>query len=221
MMGMFITSLRKMARGPLGLDDLVEWPDDAIDEILNRSFWEIQNKFPFKEQEVTVKFPTVVGQASYEIVKPYDSLLGVSIEALVTAQHTPLGKIDPWLYEQEYRNQTDFQGDPQYYTHENCFIRLLPTPDTAYNIVMKRRINLTDLSNSNAISTIPQVWHEIIGYGAQWRLYQDIAGDIARATATRNLQASLINTTVPIEIKEKAVNTQYASMQPHRPEYRV
>jgi hypothetical protein len=220
--------MRRKVRLCCGLDETdPDWSDDVLDsDYLNPSFWEIQNKFNFKEQEQTVKFYTLAGQAAYEIPKPFNSLISLSVQNPSTNEHMTLQKIDVDLYERQLDDDTWEQGLPEYYTHENCFVRLLRVPDigngtsTGYLMILKRRIALTDLSNTNQQTSIPDAWHEPIVLGAQFRVFGDL-GDPVRMTAYSNIQARLLNTMVPVDIKEKQVNTERAAVQPYRPEYKV
>lgn len=217
-MGLDIAALRKMVRKPIGIeDDDTDLLDDEIDLYLNRSFWEIQDKFPFREKERTVTFETVIGTRNYDMPKPFDALLSLSIEAPTSQRHAKLERIEPDVYEGWYINKENERGAPTHYTREDCFARLWPTPDAEYTMVLKRLITLTDISASNTTPGIPRVWHEIIGMGGSWRAFIDF-GDIARANAIKQHQIALINTTVPTQAKEER-DSREAGLEVLRREY--
>lgn len=197
-----IVRMRVLVRRPTGvtLDDS-DWQDSDIDEKLNFSFWEIQDKFPFREKERTGTFQTVIGTRDYQMPSPFECLTGLSIVDLTSFQHTPIDKWEQDTYEQNYVEGTQNYGKPTRYVREQCFARLWPTPDQVYTINIRRNIILTDLSGSNPTLSIPQVWTEIIIQGAIWRVFFDL-GDFARANAVKQNQVTLINTITPTEQKE-------------------
>lgn len=226
-MALDLTALRRMVWKPIGMesdDTPGQLTRDEIDLYLNRAFWEVQDKFPFREKEITVFFDTVAGVRSYDIPEPVEALRGVYIEELESKVHRPLHQITTNTYEgaepndPHYTNDEEEWGFPEKYVRENCFIRLWPTPDKAYVIILKRLKILADLSNNNATPAIPQVWHEIIGMGGLWRCYYDF-GDFTRAEYIKNTQRQLISDIEPVESKEKQANTTMSALQVIRNEY--
>lgn len=201
-MTLSLVRMRQLVRKPVGMDtDDPDLTDADIDEYLNRSFWEIQDKFPFREKEKTGTFVTQVGIRNYEMPKPFDSLISLAIVDATTTQHHPLTYASPREYELIYNESDNSEGKPRKYVREDCFARLWPTPDQAYTVVIRRRVILADISESNDTFSIPQVWYEIIVYGAVWRIFIDL-GDFQRASAMKAHQVSLVNTIQPTEIKE-------------------
>ena len=196
-----ITSLRTELRDHLGVDDN-DMPDDEADLILNRAYWELLDKFPFREKETSGVFQTVIGTNLYGMPSPFDALRQLSIEDLNTLKHTPLKRMTIYEYEQLFNAQTTTQAKPWGYVREGCAARLFPTPDNIYNITIKYWTVLADLSDSNTTPPIPQVWHEIILYGGLWRAYMKL-GDFARCNQTKAHQATLIDTVAPVEAKEE------------------
>lgn len=219
-MSLDIVKLRKGVRKPTGMEegdtDLI---DDEIDDYLNRSFWEIQDKFPFREKEKTIRFATVIGTRSYDMPKPYDALVSLSLMDPYSSEFGKLARMSTDEYESVYIEKDYERGAPTHYTRENCFVRLFPTPDKEYTISMKRLITLEDLSNIKTTLDIPRVWHEIVMYGAVWRLFLDF-GDISRSNHFKAHQVSLINSTIPTESKEEE-DSREAGVIAYRPEYRV
>lgn len=221
-MGLNLADLRLSIYRPLGLVDstntliVSQLPLIQADLYLNRAFWEIQNKFPFREKEIISEFDTVDDVRNYNVTFPTEAIIHLSIEDDRydgnNNPHAPLERITRDVYEQSYRNDTDENGFPTKYVLEGCVIRLYPTPDGIYKIIMKRLVTLTDLSLTNATPGIPQVWHEIIGYGALWRAFID-RNDYARANNIKMLQAELINTIIPREALEDQSNAQLARVE--------
>lgn len=196
--------MRKMVRKPIGMDeDDPDMTNDDVDDLLNRAFWEIQDKFPFREKERTGTFVTQAGIRNYEMPKPFEAIKHLSITDLVSGEHTPLDPTTDDWYELNYTDGVNAWGKPEKYLREDCFARLWPTPDKAYTLTLRRLIVLTDLSDTKQTTDIPQVWDEIIGYGGCWRAFIDL-GDFARANQVKAHQVTLLNTVTPTEVKEKA-----------------
>lgn len=213
-MGLDIAYMRGMVRTPLGISSVNQLSDPAIDVYLNRAYWEYQNKFPFREKEVISTFQTTIGQNAYDVSFPTEAVKHVSITELTSGQgkHFPLVQITRDVYEQQYEDSQDQWAIPCEYVREGCIIRLFPTPDQVYTITIERLLALTDLSSVNNLPVIPQVWHEIIGYGGLWRAYVDF-GDLTRADYIKRVQAELVNTVIPTEVNESQSNSQLAGVR--------
>lgn len=188
---------------------------DEIDLYLNRAFWEIQNKFPFREKEVVSTFETTAGARNYDVGFPTEAVKHIAIkenENSDVGRHTPLVQITRDMYEQKYESTEDQWGIPDSYVREGCIVRLFPTPDEAYTITIERLVALVDLSNNKTVSGLPQVWDEIIVFGGLWRACVDL-GDLGRASWFKSLQAEQINTIIPTEVNEEQSNSQLAHVE--------
>jgi len=183
---------------------------------LNISYWELIDKFPFREKEVRVTFPTVAGIRSYSAPTPFEALRHLAILNPASELHVPLDQMAEDRYEQEYDETSDKRTFPTHYVREGCQMLLFPTPDAAYTITMRYWTTLADLSNTQN-PNIPQSWHELILLGALWREFIDI-GDHQRAASAVKLQERLINTQVPTEAKEE-VNNPRAGLEVILPSY--
>lgn len=200
-MGLSLSDLRTELRDHCGVDS-DDIDDPTCNQILNRAYWEILNKYPFREAEFTAFFPTVAGQALYSTPTDLMAVRLISIEDPASFQHTPLNRTTQFDYEQTWQNQPSAQAKPTNYLREDGSIRLLPTPDQVYNMTLKFYKILSDMSDSNS-PAIPQEWHEIILFGGVWRLYARLA-DYQRSAFAKQHQAALIDSTVPVESKEEA-----------------
>lgn len=196
-----IAQMRSDLQDHTGMDE-IDLPDEKADLYLNRSYWEILDKFHFREKEVTVTFPTVDGTRLYNVPSPFEALRQLSVTDPDTNEHIPLKRMTTQDYESRYDEDSDARAIPTHYVREGCAVRLWPTPDDAYELTMKYWTTLEDLSNSNATPPIPQSWHEIIMFGGVWRAFLGIR-DFVSANATKAHQVSLINSSVPVEAKEE------------------
>lgn len=196
-----IVQMRTDLRDHTGTDE-VDMPDERADLLLNRSYWKILDDYHFREKEVTVTWDTVPGTRLYNMPSPFEALRKLSIKDPATGEHKVLQRTTIDVYERTYDADADAQGMPQAYVREGCAVRLLPTPDAAYEITQKYWTVLSDLSETNATPPIPQTWHEIIMFGGVWRAFLSF-GDYVRGNAAMSTQATLINSSVPVEAKEE------------------
>jgi len=210
-----LADLRLGVTRPLGVNvGGTQMPSDQVDLYLNRSFWEIQNKYPLREKQAISTFDTIAGIRNYDMSFPTEAVDHVSITENTSGAgiHTPLEQITRDMYEQQYHDTEDQQGLPIEYLREGCIIRLFPTPDAIYTITIRRLVALSDLSYIKTSSGIPQVWDEIIMMGGLWRACVDL-GDVARANFFKSLQSEMINTIIPTESQEAQSNSQYAHVE--------
>lgn len=205
-----IVDMRTFVREGTG-EDATDLPDTKLDVYLNKSFWEILDKLPFKVKEKTVTFQTVVGSALYSVPASFEAIRHLSIENLYSFAHSDVDQMDPKVYEASYENRADAYGIPTNYVRENNFIRLFPTPDNIYTLTLKYNAELADLSDTNQYPTVPRVWYEIIELGGLWRRFVAL-NDYARVSAVKALQRDLLSTTVPVQAKEKQDN-RHAGLQ--------
>lgn len=215
-----LANMRHRCWKALGFED--EDPDLPVADIdiaLNESYWEIQDKFPFREKEKTVRFDVIAGTRSYDMPEPYEALQSLAIKDANTGQFTNLERMSTDEYENRYDEDDSAQGPPTHYTRENCFVRLWPTPDQVYTLSMKRLITLEDLSTLANVPEIPRAWWEIIRFGGIWRLFIDY-GDFSRANQIKSHQVSLINSMVPVASKEER-DSRWAGVEVHKPEYNL
>lgn len=190
------SSVRKATGIPAGDPDLT---DIEIDLYLNRSFWEVMDKFPFREKERTGAFETEAGIRNYEIPQPVEAVRNFAIVDPLSLQHVPLDLMDARETERLYDESEDQWAIPQKYILENCYVRFWPTPDQVYTIEMRKWTILDDIGASGI--PIPQVWNDIILYGANQRAFIDL-GDYGRATFFKTERSELINSLVPRPQKE-------------------
>lgn len=191
-------------RSHLGGLDTTDLPDADATLLLNRAYWEVIDKFPFREKEVSQTFPTVMGVRFMGIPVPFEALRQLSIEDPNTFQHVVLNRMTPYDYENTFVNNPDMSqfGMPTNYVREDAGIRLWPTPDQVYSITIKYWTVLSDLVSGSSDPEPPQSWDEIILYGAVWRGFLKF-GDFDRAAQMRNHVNALIASAVPTEAKEE------------------
>ena len=200
-MGISTSSLITELREHLGNLSVSELSDADALLHLNRSWWEILNKFPFREKELTATFSTVVGTRNYALPVPFDALRQLSIQDPDSGELTVLKRDTIFSHEEERDVDSDSQGKPERYVREDSMFRLKPTPDQEYTIIIKYWTVLDDL-DTDENPAIPQEWHEIILFGAVWRGFLRLR-DFSASNQYKIQQVALINSTVPVEAKEE------------------
>lgn len=216
-MGLSVAQLIAKLRKATGQDE-----DDLTDADatlqLNIAYWELLDKFPFREKETRTTFVTQAGVRAYNAPSPFEALKHLAIKDLDSDsdQHTPIDQMGHDVYEQKYNESSDNQGQPTHYVREACQILLYPTPDDVYTLTMRYWTTLDDLSSSQS-PQIPQSWHELIYFGALWREFMDI-GDHQRMASTLRIWDKMVNTAVPVEAKEE-INNPRAGIEVILPSY--
>ena len=199
-------------------EDEGDIPDNDALVLLNRSYTEIQDKYPFREKEVTATFPTVEAQRLYGVPAPFEALRQISILNPDTDIHEVLEKMSILDYENNYSEVSTDEAMPTGYVREGCNIRLYPTPDDIYTLTLKYWSPLTDLSLVQSPS-VPAVWHEIILFGAVYRGFFR-RSDYVRGNQAKMQQKTMIDSIIPIEAKEE-IDTPMAALNAMRPTYDV
>ncbi len=208
-----LANMRLSVRKAVGiLEGDSDLTNEDIDLYLNKSYWEIMDKFPFREKQRTGQFETVIGTLLYEIPKPVENVTGFAVVSDSTFQHIPLDQMDARETEFLYNQQTSNRGLPRKYLLENCYVRFWPTPDKVYTIVIRKNTILADIQASGI--AIPQVWCEIVEAGGKARCLADL-GDIPKSSFWYKQQAKWIASTTPREEKEQGVDYQHAGVFIH------
>lgn len=212
-----LTELENSLRNILGVPVThPKFSTTALDLYLNRSLWDIMDKVEFREREASGTFPTIASTRYYDLPVSFDYLQHLSIVDEV-GQHIQLIKMTPEEYEDNYNESSSYETFPTHYVREGCGVKLYPTPDQAYTVVIKFTVNLADLSVTNTNPGIPQVWHEIILFGAAWRAFLEL-GDFPRYQQYMALTTAKMAEIKPVEHKEEEDN-RFAGVQAMRPTY--
>lgn len=216
-MSLELQDLRDLLRSHLGNLDEQDMPDSEADSLLNRSWWEVADKFKFKEKEGKDSFPTVESTAEYDLSSTTSDLFGLTRVAAedTYGKHFLLNRIDESKYESEYDEDSSQEGFPTHYFRRDVTLTLHPTPDAAYTIYIYYQKTLADLSSGGP--DVPRSWHEVILLGAVWRGYLAMK-DFAAVNAVRNTYTGLLNSIVPVESVE-ATDTRHIRVEPMIPDY--
>lgn len=196
-----LQNMRDELRRSLGVD-LTDMPDPQADELLNRSLWELTEKFPFREKEFSVTFDTVPAINKYTMPSNFESLLDICILTPNVNEYRVLTRATRVTYDNTQNVTVDAQDVPTEYVRDNDAIILFPVPDAIYTIRMRYLKSISDLTDLNSTLGLPRNWHEMVLLGGIWRGFITL-GDYERAQASKAHQVSLLQSTVPIEAKEE------------------
>lgn len=196
-----LPTLRNELRVHTGQDDS-DLPDDDADLLLNRTYWEIQEKFHLREVESSSTFNTVVGTRQYDLPPSFESLRISAIKDPDSELHSQLIRISIKDYENIYSEDTEQQGMPQKYFRGNANIILWPTPDEIYTIILHYRQQLSDLSDDNINPQLPRSWQEMLLMGAVYRAFIR-NNDYNKGNNAKAHYIQLIQSAVPVESKEE------------------
>lgn len=180
--------------------DIEEMPPEECDVYLNRSYWDLLDKYPFREKENWMEIEFSSGHRLYNVPSPYEAIRNIFVINPNTKQRTPLERKTIRVYEEDYNE--DEVGEPIGYLREGSKIKLVPNPDTDYSGLIHYWAILSDLSDDNPNMPIPRVWRECVLFGAEWRAWHTAGNDARRAIAHK-LQENLLNGIVPVESKEE------------------
>ena len=173
---------------------------------LNRAYWDLLDKFPFREKELTTEFDTVAGTRGYSVPASFEGLRQLSIYNEDNQKWGVLHRNS--LYESEQNRPADDtdadQSIPTSYFRESDQIHLLPVPDDVYTIKVSYWTTLDDLTDSAAVyPDMPRNWHEIVYYGGVYRACLILRDFKGAANYKNQLRDCLIEAT-PVEAKEES-----------------
>lgn len=209
-MGLSSSQLITDLRNSTGLDS-TDLPDASALRFLNRSWWEVCSKFKFREKETQTTLTTVAGTRDVNV--PAD-MFATRIAVIINdeLEHIQLDQIDEQTYENLYDSDSENENIPTMYFRYGSIIRLYPTPDDAYSLVVYYWKNLTDLAVLNDPS-IPQSWHEIVLFGAIWRAKAEL-GDLDSKASFQMDQQRLIESATPVQTIETYDSNMFHAQYP-------
>jgi len=196
-----LITLRSELRLHTGQDEL-DLPDPDADLLLNRTYWEIQEKFHLRQTEASTTFPTVASQREYDLPPSFESLRISAIRDNETFKDNLLDRMSIKQYENTYIADTESEGKPKKYYRSNDTIVFWPTPDQVYTVVLHYLQQLDDLTDANLDPQLPRSWQEMLLQGAVYRgFYRN--NDYKKGDSAKAAYIQLIQSAIPVESKEE------------------
>jgi hypothetical protein len=194
------TDLRIKLRLHTGESDS-DLSDNDADMLLNQAYWELLDKFPFREKEREATSTLTTGVREHVGPTPFEYIMQISIADPSDNKRYVLDRMTVREYDELFDSDTDNYGRPEKYFRRNDGYVVWPTPDKTYNVFIHHKATLANLGTAQN-PEIPRSWHEIILFGAVWRRLTEL-GDHIRARELLNLQRTLVNSLPPTESKEE------------------
>lgn len=223
-MGLTLANLRAETLAEAGIDatDLDASGTTNLDLLINQSWWEVMDKLDFNEKKGNTTFATVAGTREYDLAAKILASAAVTFEAFQslfikdpdTLDHIQLDEWSIPKYESEYNEDTTMRDFPTAFARREGWIRLNPVPDDVYTLTVYFLKTLSDVPSNGP--TVPQAWHEIIKYGAVWRLHHRYR-DYNSAREVKQTQMDLIASAQTTQGKEDVSKNNIGVEVPVRP----
>jgi len=212
-MSLDLEQMRKWVRKGLGGQDVTELPDTDVDELLNMSLWEIEDRFPFESKKSKYRFTMTIGQSTYSLAPLSDPNIvrSVAIIDSITSQRTKLTQMTRDWYDENVVLSTNTRAQPTKYMREADCIFFNTDPDATYVVELNIWQGVASLLEGSAETTsLPRNWDELVLQGAIWR-GQYFNEDYQRAQQASNFQTGGIRQAVPL-VAKKDEDNRYARL---------
>ncbi|CAB4165026.1 hypothetical protein UFOVP1537_46 [uncultured Caudovirales phage] len=191
-LGTIRTSVRKRVGNPT----VGDVPDATLDDVINRSYRQICDRFRFYTTRKLCAFDTVLDQQKYNL--PTSSLVVLAVSD-TTNKNTLIARDESWANDNIIDATT--HGKPTSYVHIKDWMQLYPIPDDTYSIKVYYRYSVADLAVDADEPLIPLEWHEGICLLAR-AVYYDDNQDIPKAQYTFTAYSAWLSTK-PNEMDEE------------------
>lgn len=210
--GITISSFRTEVAEHLG-DQSSQFGPNVLDDLILRSYWELQNNFKWRATELQSGDVTLPEGSEYlDYTVPYKAITGVFIYDANTQSWKKLDYVDR---DEFYKRRHDAgvmdqmpthywqSGDPGNYANDPVLgdqlvtrLWFSPIPDEDYTLNIFFDSLLTDLSDTYTLSPLPKESHELILYGAVFRGFLRLR-DFSSYERFKSVQESLLSRYVP------------------------
>ena len=216
-MPLVLQNLRDDLREAIGYQDDTEFDNTKCDRVLNRSFWEVIEKIPFKEKEKTVQFPTIAGFNLYQVPSDYDAIRSIFwINDLDNIQKQ-IRRLSPEAQEEMFVDSEDQWGDPEFYYRENQCLKFWPIPNRELTITLLYWKDLADLDGADSEFPLQKVYYDIVLFGAVYRQALTLK-QIPLSNTYRDQQSALLRGLEP-KIETEKNDSRYAAVEVILPDY--
>lgn len=218
-MSLTLDRMRTLVRKGLGNLSTIDMPNSDVDELLNLSLWELEDKFPFRAKETVFTAALVTDQHEYSIsgIPLLDAIKSVSWLDEDGKSHK-LDRMTRHVYDEKFNDgsSTNVSSSPEFYLREDDILTIWPPPKSDFNgntlrIALKEGIASLDTLDSDDTTGLPRNWDEIVVAGAIERghFFNQDYDDMKSAV---NYRLGLIRSAVTTESKEEE-DSQHAGLQ--------
>ena len=216
-MSLNLTKMRALLRRGLGDVDEQDIDTETIDDYLNLSLWEIEDKFPFETRKTTATLAFVEGQHEYSLseIPLLDALRSISWVDQYGLSHK-LDRITRDTLDEIFNDAsgTDPTGEPTQFLREGESLFVWPPPgssEDSQTIQLAIWQGVESLTIGADTTGLPRNWSELVVYGAISRGHF-FEQEYAQARESRNFQAGITASTVSTETKEEE-DSRYAGLE--------
>jgi len=206
-MTLTLTRMRVQVRRGLGGLDSLDLGDTDLDEMINMSFWELEDKYPFESKETVFTSTLVTDQVEYDLsgLDTLDALVSVSWVD-TNGESQKLEQMTRSVFDTIFNDatSTDPSGPPEQFLREGNVLTIWPPPssdENAQTIRLALKESVATLSGGADTTGLPRNWDELVVYGAISRGHV-LNGDYDKAREMRDFQVGITRSTVPTESKE-------------------
>ncbi len=203
-----LTRMRANVRKGLGGLDSSDLPDLDTDELLNFSFWELEDKYPFEAKETVFTSTFVQDQFEYDLsgLSTLDALVSVSW-ADENGVSFKLEQMTRSVFDTIFNDASsnDPAGPPKQYLREGNVLTVWPPPSTDEDATVFRlglKESVATLSGGTDTTGLPRNWDELVVMGAIARGHF-LNSDYDKAREARDFQVGITRSTVSTEAKEQ------------------
>ena len=216
-MPLVLQNLRDDLREAIGYQDDTEFDNTKCDRVLNRSFWEVIEKIPFKEKEKTVQFPTIAGFNLYQVPSDYDAIRSIFWINDLDNTQKQIRRLSPEAQEEMFVDSEDQWGDPEFYYRENQCLKFWPIPNRELTITLLYWKDLADLDGADSEFPLQKVYYDIVLFGAVYRQALTLK-QIPLSNTYRDQQSALLRGLEP-KIETEKNDSRYAAVEVILPDY--
>lgn len=198
---MNLLEIRTSLRSRVGNPSTTDVPDATLDDIANRAYVQITDRYKFFKNRKLCYFTTVAGQQKYEL--PTSSLVVLSVADLTNKIELDM-KDDTWGNNNQWDGTTT--GRPTDYVRYRGWMQLYPVPNGSYNIQVYYKYSVDKLVIDGDTPVIPLEWHEGIVLLGRY-IYWDDKGDIPKAQYAMNAYKEMWLADKPDEMDDELMAT--------------
>lgn len=194
---MNLLQMRTLLRRRIGNPTLTAVPDTNLNDHLNNSVTELQDRYKFTQGRGRAKFNTTIGVDKYHV----NTLTYTVLKVWDRTNKVRIFKKGPSFVASEDFDGTT-QGKPEWYARFDTYIQLIPIPDGVYSIEFWYRRIVAAMASDSDVAALPVAWHRGVVIYATYMYYADEGKDMQKATFALNEFSAWVKDK-PVEVHEE------------------
>jgi len=164
--------MRVLVRKGLGGLDSTDLSDTDLDEMLNMSFWELEDKYPFEAKETVFTSTLVTDKFEYDLsgLTTLDALVSISwVDS--NGESFKLENMTRGMFDTLFNDATSttVSGPPEQFLREGSVLTIWPPPssdENAQTLRLALKESVATLSGGADTTGLPRNWDELVVFGA-------------------------------------------------------